>query len=100
MLESVRFILLIILLVGVFVLSKKFQAWRVSRACSYVVKDLVQKEALDPSSAVELPYAKFSLYRMGLRDFRPKAIEYLVLGKFVGMTDDGKYYIEKKELAL
>ena len=98
--ENIRLILLILLLLGVFILSKKFQGWRVGRACSYVVNDLVQKGALDASSAVELSYAKVSLYHVGLRDFRPKAVEYLVLGKIISITDDGRYYLKKKDFNL
>ena len=96
MAENFRLILLILLLLGVFVLSKKFQGWRVERASSHVVNDLIQKGALNPSTAVELPYAKVSLYHIGLRDFRPKAVEYLILGNVIGLTDEGKYYLKKK----
>jgi hypothetical protein len=96
--ESIMPILLIALLIGVFILSKRYQAWRVGRACSYVVKDLASKGAQDTTSAVELPYAKISLYHIGLRDFRPKAVEYLVLGKVIEITDEGKYYLKKNDL--
>ena len=95
MVENIRLILLILLLLGVFVLSKKFQGWRVQKACSYVVNDLIQKGALNPNSAADLPYAKVSLYHIGLRDYRHKAVEYMMLGNIIGLSDEGKYYLKK-----
>ncbi|MCG2779273.1 MAG: hypothetical protein L6406_26670 [Desulfobacterales bacterium] len=61
-----------------------------------IVKDLEQKGALDPSSAIELPYAKKGVFRIGIRDYRPKAIQYMIANNIIGMTDSGKYYLKDK----
>ena len=48
------------------------------------------------AAAIELPYAKRNIFRIGLRDFRPKAVEALVQANLVGMTAAGKYYLKKR----
>lgn len=86
----------ILLLVLVFIATRYGMVWRIKRACVWVVKDLEQKSAFDPASAVQLPYAKVDHFRMGLRDFRPKAVQGLVQGGVIGMTEEGKYFLRKR----
>lgn len=93
--ETSRIILVIFILVIVYILTRKVHGWRIKRAY-IIIKDLEQKRALDPSSAVELPYAKKGVFRVGMRDYRPKAPEYLILSNIIGMTDKGKYYLKNK----
>ena len=95
--ETSRIILLICLLIIVFALTKKVQPWRIKRAYIYIIKDLEQQGAVDPSSAIELPYAKMSIFRFGMRDYRPKAIEYLIVSNIIGMAESGRYYLKDKE---
>jgi len=95
--ETSRIILGICILILVYVLTRRAHAWRIRRAYIFIIKDLEQKGALDDSSAVELPYAKKSVFRGGMRDYRPKALEYLVLSNIVGMVDSGKYYLRNKK---
>jgi hypothetical protein len=85
----------ICVLAAVYALSRKVNAWRIKNTYLEIIQDLQTREALTPSSAVRLPYAKAGLFRIGLRDFRPKALEYLVLGGIVGMTEEGAYYLEE-----
>ena len=86
----------ILLLVLVFILTKKISAWRIKRAFFAIIRDLESVSAVDPASAVLLPYAKTSLFRFGVRDFRPKALEYLISSSVVGLTEDGRYYLKEK----
>jgi hypothetical protein len=83
-----------------FILTRKVNALRIKRAYGFIIEDLESKEAFDPSSAVGLPYARASMFRMGMRDFRPKALEYMILGNFIGMTEGGKYYLKNKDVGL
>jgi hypothetical protein len=92
--ETVRIILAICVLIAVYVLTRKYHTWKTKRAFEHIIEDLKKKEALAPSSAVELPYARVSMFRMGVRDHRPKAVEYLVFSNIVGKTDSGKYYLK------
>ena len=94
--ESTQIIVGVILLIGVYLLTRKFHAWQMRRAYTTVLKDLEQREAFDPSSAVELPYAKVGIFRMGTRDYRPKAIQYMTQTGVAVMTADGKYYLRER----
>jgi len=95
--ETSQIILLICLLIIVYVLTRKVHTWRIKRAYIYIIKDLEQQGAIDPTSAIELPYAKTGVFRFGMRDFRPKAIEYLIVSNIIGMTESGRYYLKDKK---
>ena len=96
--ETAQIALLLCILIIVYVLSRRFQAWKMKRAYVFVIEDLRRQGAADPSSAVQLPYAKTSLLRFGPRDYRPKAVQYLVMGNILGMTENGAYYLKKKDM--
>ena len=78
---------------GVYILTRHFHSWRFSRAYVFIINDLKKRGALKPVSAVELPYAKKSMLRMGTRDYRPKALEHLAMKQIIGMTETGRYYL-------
>ncbi len=86
----------ILFLALVFILTRFGMAWRIRRACVFVVRDLERRNALDHSSAVELTYAKSEFFRMGLRDFRPKAVQGLVESGVLGMTEHGRFFLRKR----
>ena len=93
--DGTQIIVGVILLIGVYMLTRRVHAWKMRRAYGNVLKDLEQKEAFDPLSAVELPYAKVGLFRMGTRDYRPKAVQYMTQTGVAVMTVDGRYYLRK-----
>ena len=95
--ESTQIIIGLIVLAGVYMLTRRVHAWQMRRAYKNVLKDLEQKEAFDPSSAVELPYANVGLFRMGTRDYRPKAVQYMTQAGIAVMTADGRYYLRERE---
>jgi len=95
--ETSQIILLIFLLVIVFALTRKVHAWRIKQTYIHVIKDLEQQRAFDPSSAIELLYAKIGVFRFGMRDYRPKALEHLILSNIIGMTGSGGYYLRNKK---
>ena len=84
----------IIILVAAFVLSLVVMQFRLKRACQQVLKDLQEGEAFDTSTAVELPYSKTSFFNIGLRDFKPQALQQLCQLGIVGITDTGCYYLK------
>jgi hypothetical protein len=59
-----------------------------------IVRDIKAKNAFDTETAVDLAYARRPSFNVGLRDFRPIALEHLIQDNIVGMTDDGKYYLK------
>jgi hypothetical protein len=94
MTEEIKFILALALLIGVYLLTRRVNTWRSARALKRVIQDLRQKGAFDPSSAIRLPYTS-ALYSLGWRDFRPKAVQSLVMGGIIGKTLEGKYYLNE-----
>ena len=91
--ETVEIIVGIGVLVAVYILTRHFHSWRYSRTYVLIINDLKKRGALNPASAVELPYAKKSMLRIGTRDYRPKALEHLTMKQIIGMTDSGRYYL-------
>jgi hypothetical protein len=96
--ESVQIILGIMFLVAVFVLTRMGIAWKLSRSAGLIIKDLRAKGAVDPVTAVDLPYAKSSPLRIGMRDYFPKALEQMVVDGVVAKTVSNKYYLTVRPL--
>lgn len=94
--EMSQIIIGIFILAVFFILTRIGIAWRIERACLRIVKELKNRQALDPSHAVELPYGKADLMKIGLRDFRPKALESLLHSGIVKKTTGGRYYLGEK----
>jgi hypothetical protein len=94
--ETAQIVIGIILLVGVYILTQAVVGFRIKRAARGVVRDLDFKKAYSAESAIELPYAKSNFFRIGLRDFRPKAVSALVQGGIVAQTAAGKYFLTKR----
>ena len=95
MTETVQVILALLIMVMVFILAKMFQGMKINRAFRIIINDLKQQGALDPSTAVPLPYATRAFFRIGLRDYRPRAVSYLVQSGIVGMTENKQFYLIK-----
>jgi hypothetical protein len=94
--ETLQIVIGVLCLIGVYILTQMVVGFRIRRAGTAIVADLERRKALDPASAADLPYAKTSLLRIGLRDFRPKALEAMVRAEVVGLTAGGKYYLKKR----
>lgn len=92
--QTFQIIFAILALIGVLLVSRQIHAWRFRRAFEHIVNDLRSRNAFDPDSAAEVPYAKRNLLHMGLRDFRPAALRHLVINDIVGTTESGRYYIK------
>ena len=96
--EFNQIITAICVLIVVYMLTRKVNTWRIKRAYMSIVKDLQKREAFEESSAIALPYASQSIFRVGVRDFRPKALQFLIASDIVGVTQAGKYYLKKKDV--
>ena len=94
--ETAQIIVGLILLVGVYILTQMVVGYRIKRAARGIVRDLDTRKAYAPESAIELPYARANLIRVGLRDFRPKAVNALVQGGVLGQTAAGRYFLKKR----
>ena len=85
--------LTVLILIGAFILSLRFAGWKTKRACDFILRDLQAKKAFDPASAVDLPYSKRSMFHIGMRDYRPKALGALVKLDHIRMQEEGRYYL-------
>lgn len=92
--ESLQIVVGIVLLMLVFIATRYGIFLRIRSACNVVIKDLKRRNAFDEASAVELPYGKKNYFHIGLRDFRPKAVQSLLEGGVVGKTENEKFYLK------
>jgi hypothetical protein len=95
--EFVQIISGLLFLMVVYILTRIGVARRIRHTAIRIIQDLERREAFDPNSAVELPFAKANRLRIGFRDYRPKALESLVQGHIVGRTQDGKCYLVERQ---
>ena len=86
-------ILGICLLVAVFLVTKYFQARKMKNVAAKIINDLMSQGANNPERAVSLPYAKTQWLKIGLRDYRPKVLKSMVDAGFIGLTQDGRYFL-------
>jgi hypothetical protein len=98
--ETTELIVGITLLIAVIALTRKYHAWRIKRAYIFIIDDLKKKGAYSDSSAVELPYAKRNLLRMGLRQHEPQALDHLIMQNIVAKTADGRYFLIQQNVRL
>ena len=96
--ETAQIIMGICIMVVVLTLTRKYHGWKIKQAYLFIIEDLKTKGARDPKSAVELPYSRRNVLRIGLKDHRPTALRSLILEKIVGISEDGKYYLLDKTL--
>ena len=94
--DTIQIILALVFLIGAFIISRIGVSWKMGRVARAIIHDLESRQALDVLTAVELPYAKPSLIRLGMRDYHSKALEYLVSDGTVGKTGSGKYFLQIK----
>jgi hypothetical protein len=94
--ETAQILVGLIFLIGVYILTRYGVVWRMKRAVVFVIKDLERHGAFDPSTGVELPYAKTQFFNIGMRDFKPKALQSLIRDGIVGQTGTGRYYLKKR----
>ena len=98
--ETMELILGIGALIVVIVLTRRYHAWRIKRAYIFIIDDLKQKGAYSTDSAVDLPYAKRNLLKMGMRQHHPQAIDHLIMENIVGRTEDGRFYLVEQNVGL
>ena len=96
--ETVQIVIGICILLAVIALTRSYHGWKIKQAYLLVIEDLKAMGALVPESAVDLPYGRRNILRIGLKDHRPTALKSLVLDNMIGISEDGKYYLIDKTL--
>jgi hypothetical protein len=92
--ESLQIVLGLAFVLFAFVVSRFVIAWQLQRASRSIIRDLQSGQARDPLSALDLPYAKPDYLRIGMRDYRRKALEYMINDGVVAKTESGRYYLK------
>jgi hypothetical protein len=93
--ETVKIVLMVLLTIGAFIISRLIAGWQMNKAGEFIIRDLKEKKAFDAESAVELPYCKKRMFRIGLRDYRPRVMEQLVQHDVVRIREGEKYYLRE-----
>jgi len=91
--ETLKILLTIFAVVGAMIFALGIAGWKMKKARDFIIRDLKEKKALDPASAVGLSYAKSPLINIGLRDYRPQALKELVKHGMVGILEGEQYYL-------
>ena len=98
MTKIITTILWFLFVIGGLYLAFRITGWKMKKACDFIIHDLREKKALDPYSAVPLPYSKSELLHIGLRDYRPRALEELVKLDMVQLLEGGRYYLREDHI--
>lgn len=97
--EAAQIIIGIVSLAIVLILAMLGTGWWTKKICVAIMQELETNGALNEASAMEVPYDKVDYFKMGYRDYRPKALEMLILSDVVCRTEDGRYYLNKDKAA-
>jgi hypothetical protein len=95
MAEFLKIISVILFVLGGLFVVLYITGWKMKKAGEFIMKDLREKKAFDPASAVELSYAKGSLLNFGLRDYRPQALQELLKQGVVQIEEEGRYFLSQ-----
>lgn len=101
--ESTQIIIAFVIIVTGWLLTTLATGWWTRQICKRIIKELKEQGAINEATAVSLPYApsaivKSSIINFGYRDYRPKALEILVLGEVVTKTLNDQYYLNEDML--
>lgn len=94
MTDFIQVVVALACLVAVFVGTRYIVTWRFRKAALSIIQDLEKTGAGSEATAAELPYGKANLLKIGMRDYRHKALEYMVAEGVVGQSPDGKYFLK------
>ena len=97
--ESMQIIIGIFAVLVVYLLAMLGTGWWTKQVSLAIMKELEERGAINAATAVDLPYDKINYFKVGYRDYRPKALEMLVLSEIVCKTFQGRYYLNKEKAA-
>jgi hypothetical protein len=97
--ESMQIIIGIFAVLVVYLLAMLGTGWWTKQVSLAIMKELEDRGAINAATAVDLPYDKINYFKVGYRDYRPKALEMLVLSEIVCKTFQGRYYLNKGKAA-
>ena len=93
----VQIVTLIIIFLLVLMFAKKILAYKSINAVKIIVNDLKTKGAFDSESAIDLPYARQPMFKFGFKDYKPKILVQLIQNDFIGISEEGKYFLNESK---
>lgn len=94
-----QILLLLVAVVIFFFLLLLIAGWGIRKYCFKIIAEMEEQRAFSPGSAVNLPDTRGNFFKMGMGNYRPKALNVLIADKIVIKTGGGKYYLDKDKLA-
>ncbi len=94
--QNMRTWLMVLITIAAFILANIFAGRRMKKAADFIIRDLKEKMAFDPASAVVLPYSKGTAFRIGLKDYRPAALKQLVRYEVIQQLEGDRYYLRDR----
>ena len=91
--EPFQIVLGFLFLVALFLLTRWLMVLKIRSTCHGIIKELENRKAFSSDTAVFLTYDRPHLFNIGLRDYRPKALEALVQSGVIIKTETGRYYL-------
>ena len=98
--QNVKTLLMVLITIAAFILANIIAGKRMKKAADFIIRDLKEKKAFDPASAVMLPYGKSTMFRIGLKDYRPGALQQLVKKDVVRLLEGDRYYLRDGQQAI
>jgi len=101
--ESTQIIVAVVIIAAGWIVTTLATGWWTRQICKRIIKELKEQGAISAATAVSLPYSpsvqvKSTILNFGYRDYRPKALEVLVLGEVVTKTINDQYYLNEDML--
>ena len=97
--QNVKTVFMVVLLIAAFILANLIAGRRMKKAADFIIRDLKEKKAFDPASAVALPYSKGTAFRIGFKDYRPGALQQLVKYEVIRLQEGDRYYLRDSHQA-
>jgi hypothetical protein len=98
--QNTKTVLMVLIAIAAFILANIIAGRRMKKAADFIIRDLKEKKAFDPASAVILPYSKGTAFRIGFKDYRPGALQQLVKYDVIRLLEGGRYYLRDSRQAL
>lgn len=93
-----QILLLLVAIIIFYFLLLLIAGWGIRKYCFQIIAEMEEKRAFGSHSAVNLPDTRGNFFKMGLGNYRPKALKILLADKVVVKTGSGKYYLDKDKL--
>lgn len=90
--------LLFVAVIIFFFLLVLIAGWGIRKYCFKIIAEMEAQGAFSPGSAVNLPDTRGNFFKMGIGNYRPKALNVLLADKIVIKSNSGKYYLDKDKL--